>query len=203
MSGINRWLIASLLLIATGCSANAAMKPKTDRTGSSMTRQAEITPEVLGQRFLEMIKNTDDFKQLTPDYIQDAIGKQFTPDKDGKSGFYTLKLPSGDWQYSVTYNFDNSFTENSNVSLKLIRSIESADERSPPCELELDSYRASIESAGFKPGPTSYSEIGWIVALRYTRNNVLVQIIPQHLPSAADRPARDCVKSLSIHKFGE
>lgn len=203
MSGITRCLIASLLLVATACSAKVAMKPKTDRTRSSMTGQAEITPEALGRRFLEIIKNTNDFKELTPDYIQEAIGTQLSPDVDGKSGFYTLKLPSGDWQYSVTYNFDTSFAQNSNVSLKLIKSTESADERSPPCELDLDAYRTSIESFGFKPEPITYSEIGWIVALRYTRSNVLVQIIPHHLPSATGRAARDCVKSLSIHKFGE
>lgn len=203
MRKISRYLIASLLLAATSCSAKSGLKITSDRQGSNMINETVITPEELGQRFLEMIKNTNDFKELTPNFIQESIGKQLTPDIDGKSGFYTLKLPNGDWQYSVTYNFDSSFTRNSNVSLKLIKSIEDADERSPPCQLDLDSYRTSIESAGFKPEPITYSEIGWIVALRYTRNNVLVQIIPHHLPSAAGRPARDCVNSLSIHKFGE
>lgn len=203
MGAINRCLIASLLLVATACNANVAMKARTERTESSMTAQTEITAEELGQRFLEMIKNTSDFRELTPDYIQEAIDRKLTPDIDGKSGFYTLKLPSGDWQYSVTYTFDRSFSENSNTALTLMKSNEGADERHPPCELELDSYRASIESFGFKPEPISYSEIGWILALRYTRNNVLVQIIPHHVPSVAGRPGRDCVNSLSIHKFGE
>ncbi len=203
MSETRKYWLVSLLLVATACNAEAASESRSDRTGSSTTGQAEITPEGLGQRFLEMIKNTNDFKELTRDYIQDAIGKRFTPDADGKSGFYTLRLPSGEWQYSVTYNFDRAFTSNSIVSLKLIKSAKTADERSPPCELDLQSYRASIESSGFKPEPITYSEIGWIAALRYTRNNMLVQIVPHHLPSARDRPARDCVKSLSIQKFGE
>lgn len=203
MSGTKECLLASLLLGVTACSANVAMKPRAEGIGASVARQSQTAPEDLGRRFLEMLKNTNDFKELTPDYLHQAIGERFTPDIDGDSGFYTLKLPSGEWQYSVTYNFDRSFTENSNVSLKLIKSTERADERSPPCELDLDSYKASIESSGFKPELITYSEIGWILAFRYTRNNVLVQIVPHHLPSATGRPARDCVKSLSIQKFGD
>ncbi|HBS54839.1 MAG TPA: hypothetical protein DEA38_03810 [Stenotrophomonas sp.] len=111
-------------------------------------------------------------------------------------------MPSGDWQYSVTYNLDDSRPQYSNVAIELIRSKETSEINGPPCGLDLSTYQSSLSAMGFKAEPISYNEIGWAVALNYVRNNVRVQIIPQHLASTENQSARDCVKALSIHKFG-
>ncbi|HDS1039027.1 TPA: hypothetical protein QDZ42_002421 [Stenotrophomonas maltophilia] len=167
-----------------------------------MNSNAQITPEELGHRMLELIESTDNFDQLTATSIRSAVGSQFDSDANDESGFYTLMMPGGDWQYSVTYNFDISRPQYSNVAIELIRSKEVADSNSPPCELDLSTYRSSLTAMGFKAEPVSYNEIGWAAAFNYTRNNVRAQIIPQHLASTGSQSARDCVKTLSIHKFG-
>lgn len=167
-----------------------------------MNSNAQITPEELGHRMLELIESTDNFDQLTATSIRSAVGSQFDSNANDESGFYTLMMPGGDWQYSVTYNFDISRPQYSNVAIELIRSKEVADSNSPPCELDLSTYRSSLTAMGFKAEPVSYNEIGWAAAFNYTRNNVRAQIIPQHLASTGSQSARDCVKTLSIHKFG-
>lgn len=204
MRAINRCLIASLLLLfATACNATSAVKSERERAKSSTARQAELTPEALGQRFLEMIKNTRDFNELTPDAVQEAIGQQLTHRAGRGSGFYTLKLPSGDWQYSVTYNFDKSFPERSNVSLKQIRSRDGVDYRTAPCELDLHAYDAAIKSLGFKQDSITRNKIGWATEINYIRNNVRVQIVPHYTASPTDGSILDCVGWLSIHEHGE
>lgn len=167
-----------------------------------MNGNTQITPELLGQRFLKIIESTDNFDQLTATSIRNAVGMQFDSGANEESGFYTLMMPSGDWQYSVTYNFDNSRPQYSNVAIELIRSKETSNTNALPCGLDLGTYRSSLAAMGFKAEPVSYNEIGWAVAFNYTRNNVRVQIIPHHLASTEKQAARDCVKTLSIHKIG-
>ena len=167
-----------------------------------MNGNTQITPELLGQRFLRMIESTDNFDQLTATSIRNAVGTPFDSDANDESGFYTLMMPGGDWQYSVTYNLDDSRPQYSNVAIELIRSKETPDTNAPPCGLDLNTYRTSLGAMGFNAEPVSYNEVGWAVAFNYTRNNVRVQIIAQHLASTESQSARDCVKTLSIHKLG-
>ncbi len=202
MKTIYKATVASTLLVATACGATTSATTVRDGQGPNIDRSTQITPGELGHRFLKIIESTDNFDQLTATSIRNAVGTRFDSAADDTSGFYTLMMPSGDWQYSVTYNLDDSRPQYSNVAIELIRSKETSEINGPPCGLDLSTYQSSLSAMGFKAEPISYNEIGWAVALNYVRNNVRVQIIPQHLASTENQSARDCVKALSIHKFG-
>jgi len=168
---------------------------------SSATAHTGLTPAELGRRFLALLEHTESFSQLTAASVQRAMGVPFNADPDG-GGSYTLVMPDGDWQYSVVYNFDEAHPQYSNIAVDLIRSRETAKENNAPCELELRQYQASLAAMGFAAEPPAYNHFGRIVAFNYTRKNLRVQIIPHHLPSAPNRPERDCVRTLSAHAFG-
>lgn len=133
--------------------------------------------------------------------VHASVGVPFQVDEVDKSGFYTVKLPSGDWQYSLIYNFDKKFAEYSNVSLELIRSNNAVDASNLPCALKLDEYQTALKKMGFISQPTSYNEIGSVVAFNYTRKNLRVQIIPQQSSSSSDNPGTSCVTVISAHTF--
>jgi len=159
-----------------------------------MNANIEMTPADLGHHFLSMIESTQNFNDLSADSIQHAIGSTFEGDE--KSGSYALKLPDGKWQYGITYNFDKKFEEYSNVTIELIKATNSVDENNLPCDLVLEEYDRALKAMGFSTRPGTHNEIGGLLALHYTRNNMHVQIVPQ-------RQNPPCVKAISIQKFGE
>ncbi len=68
----------------------------TDSQGRDMNGNTQITPELLGQRFLRLIESTDNFDQLATTSIRNALGTPFDSDANDESGFYTLMMPGGD-----------------------------------------------------------------------------------------------------------
>lgn len=166
-----------------------------------MNEHNGVSPNDLGHRFLALIQHVDSFNELSAEVVHASVGVPFQVDEVDKSGFYTVKLPSGDWQYSLIYNFDKKFAEYSNVSLELIRSNNAVDASNLPCALKLDEYQTALKKMGFISQPTSYNEIGSVVAFNYTRKNLRVQIIPQQSSSSSDNPGTSCVTVISAHTF--
>ncbi|WP_369976461.1 hypothetical protein [Xanthomonas bundabergensis] len=165
-----------------------------------MNQHTEMSPNELGRRFLAMIKEAKSFKDLSANAVQRSIGKPFDPNGTEENGFYTLNLPGGDWQYSVIYNFDEKFSEYSNVSLKLIESRNSENPPQPPCDLPVEEYVRELKSAGFTPQPESHNEIGRLLSVQYTRDDMFVQIIPQ---DQASKTGQLCIETISVREFGE
>ncbi|QNH13621.1 hypothetical protein [Xanthomonas sp. SI] len=188
----NSNLLLALVLILSSASC-ASTGPATDKfQAKHMDENAEMTPSDLGHRFIEMIRDANSFENLSIDFIERSIGSPFKGDK--KSGFFILKSRDENWEYGVTYNFDEKFNEYSNVTLELIRMHDWVDEYSPPCDIMLDDYVSALKSMGFSTEPPTYGEIGWLLSLQYIRNNMYVQIAPQHVNPS-------CVSSISIHKL--
>ncbi|WP_185813585.1 hypothetical protein [Xanthomonas sp. SS] len=191
MKSSSNLLLALVLVLSTASCASTG--PATDKVQAKhMDENAEMTPSDLGHRFLAMIKNMDNFDDLSAEFIQHSTGSTFKGDE--KSGFSTLKSPDGNWQYATTYNFDKKSEEYSNVTLELIRMNSSVDESSLPCDLATDEYDSALKAMGFNTAPPTYGEIGWLLALHYTSKNMHVQIVPQH-----GNPA--CIKAFSIQKL--
>lgn len=184
-------LLLALVLVLS--SASASTGPATDKVqAKQMDENAEMTPSDLGHRFLAMIKNMDNFDDLSAEFIQHSTDSTLKGDE--KSGFFTFKSPDGNWQYATTYNFDKKSEEYSNVTLELIRVNSSVDESSLPCDLTTNEYDSALKVMGFNTAPPTYGEIGWLLALHYIRKNIHIQIVPQHVNPA-------CIKSVSIQKL--
>jgi hypothetical protein len=184
-------LLALVLVLSPAYYANAGQAAR-EVQRINMTASTAMTPADLGHRFLAMIKNMDNFDDLSAEFIQHSTDSTFKGDK--KSGFSTLKSPDGNWQYATTYNFDKKSEEYSNVTLELIRVNSSVDESSLPCDLATDEYDSALKAMGFNTAPPTYGEIGWLLALHYIRKNMHVQIVPQHVNPA-------CIKAISIQKL--
>ncbi|WP_254458830.1 hypothetical protein [Xanthomonas sacchari] len=193
MKRIEKILLALALTVCSTSCATTGLAANTSQ-GRYMNSNNEMTAADLGHRFLSMIESTQNFNDLSAKSIQSAIGATFEGDE--KSGAYALKLPDGKWQYGITYNLDSELHEYSNVTIELIKATNSADESNPPCDLGLEEYDHALKAAGFSTRPSTQNEIGGLVALHYSRNNMHVQIVPQH-------PNSTCVKAISIQKFGE
>lgn len=165
-----------------------------------MNQHTEMSPNELGRRFLAMIKEAKSFRDLSANAVQRSMGTPFNPNNTEEKGFYTLNLPGGDWQYSVIYNFDDKFPEYSNISLKLIESKNSENPEQPPCDLLVEEFSRELKSAGFKNQPESYNEIGRLLSVQYTRNDMFIQIIPQ---DQASKTGQLCIETISVREFEE
>lgn len=187
-------LLLALALVLSSASC-ASIGPASNATqGRTTNANTGMTAADLGHRFLAMINSVNDFNALSAGFIQRSTGQKFEGDEN--SGFHTLKLPDGKWQYGTTYYFDRKLEEYSNVTLELIKASNSVAETRLPCDLLLDEYDHSLKSMGFSVKPSTHNEIGGLLALHYTRKNMHVQIIPQH-------QAPTCIKAISVQKFEE
>lgn len=76
-----------------------------------MGEQSRIDPAELDRRFLAVIKSVDGFDELSADSVQRLMGVPFTTDGSKGSGFYVLKSPTDDREYTLTYNFDKKISQ--------------------------------------------------------------------------------------------
>ena len=203
MKSSSNLLLALVLVLSPASYANAGQAAR-EVHGSNMIANTAVTPADLGHRFLAMIKNVDNFDDLSADSVQRLLGVPFTTNGDNSSGFYVLKARNAHWEYSLTYNFDKKFRRYSNVKLEILESENASEAIPPPCDLILKEYDASLKESGFKPEPTSYNEFAWALAFYYSRNSIYVQIVPQNKalksPESADK---SCVEEISIHDAKE
>ncbi|WP_426803386.1 hypothetical protein [Xanthomonas campestris] len=193
-------LALTLIFSSTSCATDGVATATKER--AIMSESNQITPNELGKRFLVLIKNTDGVDTLSPTVVQTSMGVTFQADEDKKSGFYTSKVPGGDWQYSMIYNLHESSSAQSSIALELIQSNPSADASTLPCELKLEDFQRSLVDMGSSPAPTSHNEIGLVVDYSYTRRNLLVRINPyQKGTEASGEKATGCVERISAHRF--
>lgn len=161
-----------------------------------------MTPGELGHRFLAMIKSVDKFDDLSAEYLQRLMEVPFTKDEAKNSGFYVLKSQKDNWEYNLTYKFNEKFPRYSNVNLEIAATGSKSEATPPPCDLILKDYDDSLKKQGFKPEQTSYNEFGWALSFYYSRNDLYIQIIPQNKAlKSPDAPDGTCIEAISLHKL--
>lgn len=201
----NLVVVVVLICLATSC---ATAKPTAEEPrGTKMTTHTELTPQVLMDRFLSLIRDVENFDELSPLVLERYLEVPFTRNAGENSGFYVLDQSSPYSKYAATYNFDEKFSEYSNVTLELLPPSSIPPSTVPPCELVFEKYDKALKDAGFKTeiGYWSYNEFGRVLSFQYLRKNIRAQINPWH-PVSVDpqRKSREnCVKSISLHKFEE
>ncbi|UYB51304.1 hypothetical protein OCJ37_15080 [Xanthomonas sp. AM6] len=181
-------LALALIFSSTSCATTGLTTDKNQ--GRDMSEQSRIDPAELGRRFLAVIKSVDGFDELSADSVQRLMGVPFTTDGSKGSGFYVLKSPTDDREYTLTYNFDKKFPRYSNVKLEVSESGTENEATPNPCDLALKDYDASLKQLGFKAEPTSYNEFGWALAFYYSRNDIYAQVVPQNKALKSPRKRR-------------
>ncbi|MCC4629564.1 MULTISPECIES: hypothetical protein [Xanthomonas] len=202
-SKANPVLAVVLMCLATSC---ATANPTAEEPqGTKMPTHAELTPQVLMDRFFSLIRDVKIFDELSPLVLERYLEVPFTKNAGENSGFYMLDQPSPYSKYATTYNFDEKFSQYSNVTLELISPSSVPPASLPPCELIFEEYDSALKDAGFEPQLGIYNEFGWVISFQYLRGNIRAQIIPWH-PVSLDpqRKSREnCVRSISLHKYEE
>ncbi|WP_235630437.1 hypothetical protein [Xanthomonas citri] len=202
-SKANPLLAVILICLATSC---ATARPTAEEPrGKNMTTRAELTPQVLMDRFLSLIRDVKDFDELSRLVLERYLEVPFTKNAGENSGFYMLDQSSPYSKYAITYNFDEKFPRYSNVTLELISPSSIPTSTTSPCELVFEKYDQALRDAGFKTemGYWSYNEFGWVISFQYLRDNIRAQINPWH-PVSVDpqRKSREnCVRSIRLYKF--
>lgn len=143
-----------------------------------MPTHAELTPQVLMDRFFSLIRDVKIFDELSPLVLERYLEVPFTKNAGENSGFYMLDQPSPYSKYATTYNFDEKFSQYSNVTLELISPSSVPPASLPPCELIFEEYDSALKDAGFEPQLGIYNEFGWVISFQYLRGNIRAQIIP-------------------------
>nr|WP_267191031.1 hypothetical protein [Xanthomonas dyei] len=195
-------VVVVLICVATSC---AAAKPTAEEPrGAKMTTHTELTPQALMDRFLSLIRDVKNFDELSPLVLEKYLEVPLTKNAGENSGFYVLDQPSPYSKYSATYNFDEKFTEYSNVTLELLPPRSIPPSTLPPCELIFEKYDKALKDAGFKSELGLYNEFGWVLSFQYSRENIRAQINPWHPASPEPQKASaSCIKSISLHKIEE
>ncbi|MCC8553067.1 hypothetical protein [Xanthomonas hortorum] len=201
-SKANLVVVVVLICLATSC---ATAKPTAEEPrGTKMTTHTKLTPQVLMDRFLSLIRDVENFDELSPLVLERYLEVPFTKSTGENSGFYTLDQPSPYSKYATTYNFDEKFTEYSNVTLELLPPSSIPPSTLPSCELIFEKYDRALKDAGFKAELGLYNEFGSILSFQYSRKNIRVQINPWHPASPEPQKANvSCIKSISLHKIEE
>ncbi|WP_372159278.1 hypothetical protein ACCQ26_22030 [Xanthomonas arboricola pv. pruni] len=199
-SKANLVVVVVLICLATSC---ATAKPTAEEPrGTEMTTHTELTPQVLMYRFLSLIREVENFDELSPLVLERYLEVPFTKNAGENSGFYTLDQPSPYSEYTTTYNFDEKFAEYSNVTLQLFPPRTIPASTIPPCELIFEKYDLALKDSGFEAQQGIYNEFGWVISFQYLRGNIRAQINPWH-PVSVDpqrKSGENCVKSISLHK---
>lgn len=134
-SKANPVLAVVLMCLATSC---ATANPTAEEPqGTKMPTHAELTPQVLMDRFFSLIRDVKIFDELSPLVLERYLEVPFTKNAGENSGFYMLDQPSPYSKYATTYNFDEKFSQYSNVTLELISPSSVPPASLPPCELIL------------------------------------------------------------------
>lgn len=193
-------LALAIIFLSTSCATTGLAV--NEQQAKSMKEQSEMTPGELGHRFLAMMKNVHKFDDLSAEALQRLMEVPFTKDEAKNSGFYVLKSPKGQWEYNLTYNFNEKYPRYSNVNLEIAEAGSTGQATQPPCDLILKDYDESLKTLGFKPEPTSYNEFGWALSFYYSRDDLYVQIIPQNKAlKSPDTSDGSCIEAISLHKL--
>ncbi|MBT2745784.1 MULTISPECIES: hypothetical protein [unclassified Lysobacter] len=174
---------------------------------STLAEHPELTPEEIGRRFLKLADSLKSFDELSAERIDQVMQLPMVNTPETHGSFLTMSLPESGWQYSFSYSINPKYRELTNAKLEFHNEKERIDrglleDMGPVCRLDYKAYDATLNDMGFKNETPTYDEIGRIVSLHYSRNNVHVQIAERREANSPESKLNHaCVEFISINEF--
>jgi hypothetical protein len=136
-----------------------------------------------------------------------------------------MHLPAPDWYYVFSYYDHPQLIESKNITYKFLGENETVD-MGPVCAMDYDAYVKTLKGLGFEeredlarydalhPYPRRIEQTGRLepsppqfrrlLVYFFTRNDVVVQIIPRREAYVPDKKLRHaCVESITATRFGK
>lgn len=159
----------------------------------------ELTPEEMGRRFLMLIEETKSFDELTLENVERTMGIQLEriPDEDTRS--FKIELPESGWRYGIRYHRDVQLPITDNVTYHFHNFTDDRADMEPVCGLDFDAYYAELKRMGFKDEPGQYEKTGMLLALKYSRDQLMVTISVRGEADAPESKRKHaCIESISF-----
>ncbi|HEX7801719.1 MAG TPA: hypothetical protein VF471_03045 [Pseudoxanthomonas sp.] len=189
---------------------------------------AELTPEEVGRRFLNLIESLKSFDELSSDRVREVTQLPMViPPSDTDDGFLTMSLPESGWQYSFSYSINAQYPRYTNAAIEFSNIKDDRADMAAVCGIDFNAYVSELKRMGFleredmaqydtvPPLPVyidgdvngrvewSQAQFRRIPTYFFSRGNVIVSIRQQREADAPDAKLyHACVESIGISRAG-
>jgi hypothetical protein len=191
----------------------------------TLDEHPDLTPEEMGRRMLKLIDSLTSFDELSLERVQEVMRLPLYDIPDATSHGFGMYLPTSGWYYVLSYYDHPQLSESKNVSYRFHNKTEVVD-MGPVCAMDYGAYVTALKSMGFReredlarydalhPYPRRNEQTGQLEpsppefrrlpVYFFTRNNVVVQIIPRREADVPDEKLRHaCVEKIDVRRFGK
>ena len=191
----------------------------------TLDEHPDLTPEEMGRRMLKLIDSLTSFDELSLERVREVTRLPLYDIPEATSHGFGMHLPASDWYYVLSYYDDPQLPESKNVSYRFHNKIELVD-MGPVCAVDYGAYVTALKTMGFReredlarydalhPYPRRNEQTGLLepsppqfrrlLDYFFTRNDVVVQIIPRREGDVPDEKLRHaCVERIDVRRFGK
>lgn len=110
----------------------------------------DMSPELMGRRFLQLVDSLQRYEQLTFDHVQQVTGLTLVGERGYPGPQFNVRMPDSRWHYRLGFSENQSNPDRTMVELDFLhREDPSVVDMAPVCALDFDAYHRALLAMGF------------------------------------------------------
>jgi len=110
----------------------------------------DMSPELLGRRFLQLVDSLQRYEQLTFDHVQQVTGLTLEGERGKPGPQFNVRMPESGWHYAIGFSETEGKPDQTMAELDFLhREDPSRVNMAPVCALDFEAYHQALLAMGF------------------------------------------------------